>query len=263
RRQDRGAGAARCRLRGDLHRAPPDARADRRHRDPGGRRRHRALGPLRRPQLSLPARSRALGRAGRQRYRGLRRRDHPARGHRRPQGDGREGALPARHLDPGYRPLRTRAHPRGGLSMDFELSAEQEQVREVARAFAEAELGTKIAPFDERHEFPHEIVKKLGPLGFLGVLVPEEFGGAGLDYVSYALIVEELCRGDASVGITMWAHNSLCTGHIASFGSPEQKARYLPPPGGWWGPGASPSRAGAPTPPRSSRAPSYAAGSGS
>jgi alkylation response protein AidB-like acyl-CoA dehydrogenase len=113
--------------------------------------------------------------------------------------------------------------------MDFELSAEQEQVREVARAFAEAELGTKIAPFDERHEFPHEIVKKLGPLGFLGVLVPEEFGGAGLDYVSYALIVEELCRGDASVGITMWAHNSLCANHIATFGSPEQKQRYLPP----------------------------------
>ncbi len=113
--------------------------------------------------------------------------------------------------------------------MDFELSAEQQQVREVARAFAEAELGDKIAPFDERHEFPHAIVKKLGPLGFLGVLVPEELGGAALDYVSYALIVEELCRGDASVGITMWAHNSLCTNHIATFGSPEQKRRYLPP----------------------------------
>jgi alkylation response protein AidB-like acyl-CoA dehydrogenase len=112
--------------------------------------------------------------------------------------------------------------------VDFELSAEQEQVREVARAFAEAELGNKIAPFDERHEFPHEIVKKLGPLGFLGVVIPEEYGGAGLDYVSYALIVEELCRGDASVGITMWAHNSLCTNHILSFGSAEQKARYLP-----------------------------------
>ena len=113
--------------------------------------------------------------------------------------------------------------------MDFELSAEQEQVREVARAFAEAELCNKIAPFDERHEFPHEIVKKLGPLGFLGVVIPEEYGGAGLDYVSYALIVEELCRGDASVGITMWAHNSLCSNHIATFGSPEQKRRYLPP----------------------------------
>jgi alkylation response protein AidB-like acyl-CoA dehydrogenase len=113
--------------------------------------------------------------------------------------------------------------------VDFELSAEQEQVREVARAFAEAELGNKIAPFDERHEFPHEIVKKLGPLGFLGVIIPEEYGGAGLDYVSYALIVEELCRGDASVGITMWAHNSLCSNHIAIFGSPEQKRLYLPP----------------------------------
>jgi alkylation response protein AidB-like acyl-CoA dehydrogenase len=112
--------------------------------------------------------------------------------------------------------------------VDFGLTAEQQQVRDVARAFAEAELGNRIAPFDERHEFPHDIVKKLGPLGFLGVLVPEEFGGAGLDYVSYALIVEELCRGDASVGITMWAHNSLCTNHIATFGSPAQRRTYLP-----------------------------------
>jgi alkylation response protein AidB-like acyl-CoA dehydrogenase len=122
--------------------------------------------------------------------------------------------------------------------VDFELSVEQEQVREVARAFAEAELGNKIAPFDERHEFPHEIVKKLGPLGFLGVVIPEEYGGAGLDYVSYALIVEELCRGDASVGITMWAHNSLCANHIATFGSPEQKRRYLPALAGGQGLGA-------------------------
>src|SRR3989441_996840 len=85
-----------------------------------------------------------------------------------------------------------------------------------------------ISPYDERQTFPHEIVKKLGPLGFLGVLVADEYGGAGLDYVSYALIVEELCRGDASVGITMWAHNSLCTNHIATFGSEAQKRRYLP-----------------------------------
>ena len=112
--------------------------------------------------------------------------------------------------------------------MDFELSDDQQRVRAVAREFADAELGDRIAPYDERHEFPHAIVAKLGPLGFLGVLVPEEYGGAGLDYVSYALIVEELNRGDASVGITMWAHNSLCTNHIALFGSPEQKARWLP-----------------------------------
>jgi alkylation response protein AidB-like acyl-CoA dehydrogenase len=112
--------------------------------------------------------------------------------------------------------------------MDFELTAEQKQVRDVARDFARAELGDKIAPYDERHEFPHEIVRKLGPLGFLGALVPEEYGGAGLDHVSYALIVEELNRGDASVGITMWAHNSLGTNHINLFGSPAQKARWLP-----------------------------------
>jgi len=112
--------------------------------------------------------------------------------------------------------------------MDFELTAEQKHIRQVAREFADAELGDKIAPYDERQEFPWAIVRKLGPLGFLGALVPEEYGGAALDYVSYALIVEELSRGDASVGITMWAHNSLCTNHLALFGSPEQKQRHLP-----------------------------------
>jgi alkylation response protein AidB-like acyl-CoA dehydrogenase len=112
--------------------------------------------------------------------------------------------------------------------MDLELTDDQRRIREAAREFAEAELGDRIAPFDARHEFPHEIVAKLGPLGFMGVLVPEEYGGAGLDYVSYALIVEELNRGDASVGITMWGHNSLCTNHIALFGSAEQKRRWLP-----------------------------------
>jgi len=111
--------------------------------------------------------------------------------------------------------------------MNFELSDEQKQVRDVARQFAEAELGEKIAPYDARHEFPHEIVTRLAPLGFLGVLVPEEYGGSGLDYVSYALIVEELNRGDASVGITMWAHNSLGTNHINLFGSPEQMKERL------------------------------------
>ena len=112
--------------------------------------------------------------------------------------------------------------------MDFELTPEQRDIRAVAREFAEAELGEKIGPYDERHEFPREIVAKLGPLGFLGVLVPEEYGGVGLDYVSYALVVEELCRGDASVGITMWAHNSLCANHLALFASDAQKRTHLP-----------------------------------
>src|SRR5262245_26132142 len=112
--------------------------------------------------------------------------------------------------------------------MKFALTEDQRRLREVAREFAEAELGDKIAPYDERNEFPHAIVNKLGEIGFLGVLVPPEYGGSGLDYVSYALIVEELNRGDASVGITMWAHNSLCTNHIALFGSSALRETYLP-----------------------------------
>jgi alkylation response protein AidB-like acyl-CoA dehydrogenase len=112
--------------------------------------------------------------------------------------------------------------------MDFELTREQQAVRELARDFAESEVAPVIRRFDETHEFPHEILAKLGKTGLLGALVPEAYGGAELDYVSYALAVEELNRVDASVGITMWAHNSLCTNHIALFGSPEQKARYLP-----------------------------------
>jgi alkylation response protein AidB-like acyl-CoA dehydrogenase len=112
--------------------------------------------------------------------------------------------------------------------VDFELTREQQAIRGLAREWALAEVAPVIHRFDESHEFPHEILKSLGKTGLLGALVPEEFGGAALDYVSYALAVEELNRVDASVGITMWAHNSLCTNHIALFGSKEQKAAYLP-----------------------------------
>lgn len=112
--------------------------------------------------------------------------------------------------------------------MDFDLTPEQEAIRTLARDFAEQEVAPVIARYDEAQEFPHEVVGKLGGTGLLGALVPEEYGGAALDYVSYALAVEELNRVDASVGITMWAHNSLCTNHIALFASPTQKARYLP-----------------------------------
>src|SRR5436309_2890312 len=112
--------------------------------------------------------------------------------------------------------------------MDFELTAEQKEIRALARDFALSEVAPVIRRFDEAHEFPHEILAKLGKTGLLGALAPEEYGGAALDYVSYALTVEELNRVDASVGITMWAHNSLCTNHITLFGSKEQKAAYLP-----------------------------------
>jgi alkylation response protein AidB-like acyl-CoA dehydrogenase len=112
--------------------------------------------------------------------------------------------------------------------MNFELTPEQQEVRALARDFALREVAPVIRHFDEAQEFPHEILAKLAGTGLMGALVPEEYGGAALDYVSYALAVEELNRVDASVGITMWAHNSLCTNHIALFGSREQKAAYLP-----------------------------------
>ncbi len=113
--------------------------------------------------------------------------------------------------------------------MDFELTTEQALARRTAREFAEAEIAPVIARYDETEEFPAELVAKLGPLGFLGALVPPDYGGAGLDYVAYALVVEELSRVDGSVGITMWAHNSLCTNHIYSFGTAAQRERYVPP----------------------------------
>jgi alkylation response protein AidB-like acyl-CoA dehydrogenase len=113
--------------------------------------------------------------------------------------------------------------------MDFDLTTEQELARRTAREFAEGEIAPVIARFDEAEEFPAELITKLGALGFLGALFPPEYGGAGLDYVAYALVVEELSRIDGSVGITMWAHNSLCTNHIYSFGTEAQRQRYVPP----------------------------------
>jgi alkylation response protein AidB-like acyl-CoA dehydrogenase len=113
--------------------------------------------------------------------------------------------------------------------MDFELTTEQELARRTAREFGEGEIAPVIARYDEAEEFPAELMAKLGALGFMGALLPPEHGGAGLDYVAYALVVEELSRVDGSVGITMWAHNSLCTNHIYMFGTPAQRDRYVPP----------------------------------
>jgi len=113
--------------------------------------------------------------------------------------------------------------------VDFELTAEQVLLRRTAREFAEGEVAPVIARYEEAEEFPAELIQKLASLGFLGCLVPPEYGGAGLDYISYAVVVEELCRVNGSIGITMWAHNSLCSGHLYLFGTPAQRERYLPP----------------------------------
>ena len=110
----------------------------------------------------------------------------------------------------------------------FGLTAEQEQLRREVRAFAEREMAPHVSRWDEASEFPHEVVKKLGPMGLLGVIFPEALGGAGMGYVEYVLAIEELSRVDGSVGITMAAHNSLCTNHIMLAGNDAQRQRWVP-----------------------------------
>ena len=113
--------------------------------------------------------------------------------------------------------------------MEFELSEEQQQVKMSVREFAEAEIAPHVMEWDESQHFPVELVPKLAELGLMGVIFPEEYGGAGMGYVEYASIIEELSRVDGSVGISVAAHNSLCSNHIYSFGTEEQKQRYLVP----------------------------------
>lgn len=111
--------------------------------------------------------------------------------------------------------------------MDFMLSDEQQMVRDMCRKFADNELAPKAAEYDRTHEFPWEPVKKLGEMGMLGVVYPEEYNGAGMDYVCYAIAVEEISRGCASNGVIVSAHNSLCLSPIYYFGTEQQKKKYL------------------------------------
>ena len=113
--------------------------------------------------------------------------------------------------------------------MNFELSEEQQQVKYSVREFAESEIRPHVMEWDESQHFPEELRPKLAELGLMGVLFPEEYGGAGMGYVEYSTIIEELGRVDGSVGLSVAAHNSLCSNHIYSFGSEEQKQKYLVP----------------------------------
>lgn len=110
----------------------------------------------------------------------------------------------------------------------LELTENQIFIRDTIKDFAENNIRPIIMKYDESQEFPMEIMKQLGDLGFLGILVPDEFGGAGLGYVEYALIIEEISKVDPSIGLSVAAHNGLCTNHISLFGNPEQKKKYLP-----------------------------------
>lgn len=113
--------------------------------------------------------------------------------------------------------------------MNFNFTETHLMIRETARQFAEAELAGTALERDEKEEFPHEAVKKLGELGFMGMMTPEKYGGAGLDTVSYVLAVEEISKGDASCGVIMSVNNSLVCHGLTAWGSEEQKERYLIP----------------------------------
>ena len=110
----------------------------------------------------------------------------------------------------------------------FTLTEDQEQLRSLIRKFAAREIAPNVMRWDEASEFPHEVVKKLGEMGLMGVIFPVELGGAGLGYVDYALAVEELSAVDGSIGIIVASHNSLCSNHIFVAGNEAQKSKYIP-----------------------------------
>jgi butyryl-CoA dehydrogenase len=113
--------------------------------------------------------------------------------------------------------------------MDFELSPEQREIQALAREFAAAEIEPHAAEWDREHRFPTEVFSKLAELGLMGVCVPDEYGGAGADFLSYILVLEELSRADAGVGVTVGVHTSAATLPILTFGTDEQRSRFVPP----------------------------------
>jgi alkylation response protein AidB-like acyl-CoA dehydrogenase len=112
--------------------------------------------------------------------------------------------------------------------MEFEYTPEQIQLRKTVREFAEEEIGPHVLEWDEEQIFPMDAIKKAGELGILGAVFPEDLGGAGLGYIDYAIIMEELARVDPSVGLIVAAHHSLCTNHIYIAGNDEQRRKYIP-----------------------------------
>ena len=112
--------------------------------------------------------------------------------------------------------------------MDFKSSENQELIKQTIRDFVEKNIRPKLMEWDEAQYFPVEVFKKMGELGLMGILVPEKYQGAGLTYFEYVTAIQEVARVCGSIGLSMAAHNSLCTGHIMAFGNEEQKEKYLP-----------------------------------
>jgi alkylation response protein AidB-like acyl-CoA dehydrogenase len=113
-------------------------------------------------------------------------------------------------------------------ALDFQLTDEQNHLKKTIREFAEREILPHVMKWDEERYFPSAVIKELGKMGLLGMIFPAEYGGAGLGYVEYVIAVEELSRVDGSIGITVAAHNSLCSNHIFQAGSEAQKRKYIP-----------------------------------
>jgi alkylation response protein AidB-like acyl-CoA dehydrogenase len=112
--------------------------------------------------------------------------------------------------------------------VDFSFTDEQNQLRRTVREFAAGEIAPHVMEWDEAAHFPSELVPKMGELGLLGVIFPESYGGAGLGYIEYVIVIEELAAVDASIALSVAAHNSLCSNHIYKFGTEAQKQRFLP-----------------------------------
>jgi alkylation response protein AidB-like acyl-CoA dehydrogenase len=112
--------------------------------------------------------------------------------------------------------------------IDFNATENQKMIADMVRDFAEKHIRPKFMEWDEKQEFPRDLFRKMGELGLMGILVPQEYGGAGLSYTEYVTAIVEIAKVCGSVGLSMAAHNSLCTGHILQFGNEEQKQKYLP-----------------------------------
>jgi alkylation response protein AidB-like acyl-CoA dehydrogenase len=112
--------------------------------------------------------------------------------------------------------------------MEFATEELTQQVARTAHDFAAQYIRPHVMEWDEDQKFPHEVFKEMGRLGLMGVLVPEEYGGSGLSYIEYVTVIQEIAKVCGSIGLSLAAHNSLCTGHILAFGNEEQKRKYLP-----------------------------------
>lgn len=114
------------------------------------------------------------------------------------------------------------------VGLNFTETEDQKMIAAMVRDFGEREIRPHVMDWDEKQEFPVDLFKKLGALGLMGVLVPHEYGGAGFGYPEYVTAISEISRIDGAIGLSVAAHNSLCTGHILQFGNEEQKQKYLP-----------------------------------